>query len=98
MSNATTLTVHVYAKANFNGQPEFFVSLFTGLSADNFGPLVASAPFLFTLPPNFGSASLEIAELESMSEKALATYQRSRAEINERLEKLKGSLHYEVAA
>jgi len=97
MSDATTLTVYVYATARYAGKPDFFISTSNELPAENFGPIVASAPFLFTLPADFNLTAIEVAELQAQKVAALEDYQRSVANINERLAKLQ-ALTCEVAA
>jgi len=84
-----TLQMHVYARRKWDGTPEYYISDNPSLSdASVFGRVCTSAPFTFEPPSDLNLTAIEIDGLEAEKTKALANYQSTVANINERLSKL----------
>jgi len=89
MSTPITVQMHVYARRKWDGTPDYYISDDPDLKdVSIFGRVCTSAPLTFTPPSDLNLTAIEIAALEAEKLKALESYQRTVADINERLSKL----------
>lgn len=83
-------TAHFYVKRGYSGEPEYSMLSYKTDGLDPFwGPLIGEAPVSFEVPADFNAVAVETACIEAEKTLALANYQRTVADCNERLAKLR---------
>lgn len=83
-----TMKLHVYHSTNFDGSSKYDAWHGEKLDPDVFGIYVGPVEFDYHVPEDFNPVASEVVALEAKKSAALEDYQRTVAQINERLSKL----------